>query len=397
MEQHMNPIEEAEELKRICADLKKETMLAVDTEFIRETTYSPKLALIQIATESQSWLIDNCALSVQDMQPLLQIFQDRNILKIFHYSQADQECLYHHYQITASPSFDTFEAASLLGYGESPSLQKLTKEVLGIALPKHHTRSNWLHRPLADDLKKYALADVENLVKIAKHLLDQLEKKQRQDWAIALSQQWEDPSRYQTSTKLILNRLLKAGKISQRSYPIVKALVKWREGRARELDKLRKSVMDDDTIISIANARPQNLEQLKTFRGIHSNEIKKHGEEILQLISNPPPSEDLTNDPKRFRAQNPTHNQANIIALLSTYLRHLCSELGIATRLTLTNQSIEKIVLENLLNPRQWFEQGLCSQEAASLVSKEILAMLNGRRALTIQGGKMVTITMKGD
>ncbi|MDL1872710.1 ribonuclease D [Deltaproteobacteria bacterium PRO3] len=388
MQSHFDMIQSPEALREVSAALAKEPLIAFDTEFIRESTYLPKLALIQTATRHEAWLIDVLALKPADMEPFLEVLRRPEILKVVHSAHGDQECLYHSYGALASPLFDTFEAASLLGLGESVSLRDLIRMELQLNVGKSHARTDWLRRPISEELKKYALSDVEYLVEIGDRMLRRLEKLDRKGWALELSAYYENPKLYEDNSEEIAERLAKSGRISARSFAILRDLVAWREKRARALNIPRRRVADDETLFHIANARPSTVEQLGKFRGINSGEIQRQGKALLAIIEahRNKPNELL---PEAPRPNIPNAAQARVIDLLGTYLRNLSEQLQIASRHLLTTHELRKIVLEKLHDPKQWVEQGLCSPQVAALIGEDLRAMLEGRRALSIENGRI--------
>lgn len=388
MKIHLEPITSPEVLHSVSQILRGEEMIAFDTEFIRENTYAPNLGLIQIATREEAWLVDVLALSAAAMQPLFDVFSDQKILKVLHSALGDQESLYHTYRLTASPTLDTFEAASLVGFGESVSLGQLVQSVMGVTLKKSHARTDWLRRPLSDEMKRYALSDVEYLVEIGERLLARLEELGRKTWAMELSAYYQNSALYDDPSAEIAHRLALSGKVNQRSYLILRELVAWREQRARMHNIPRRRIADDETLMHIANARPETFDQLSKFRGINSGEIKRQGEQILEIIREclhrPPAAM-----PRMPQIHKPSGSQSGVIDLLGTYLRVLCEELHVASRQLLTSKELRQIVVENLLDPEQWVQAGICSAQVKDLVGDELTAILKGKRALSLENAKI--------
>ncbi|MCE9624021.1 MAG: HRDC domain-containing protein [Deltaproteobacteria bacterium] len=385
---HFDVVDRPAVLREISQILAREKVIAFDTEFIRESTYLPKLALVQVATREDAWLLDVVSMKAVDMEPFLAVLRDPNILKVVHSAHGDQECLFHTYGMTASPILDTFEAASLLGMGESVSLRDLIRMELKLNVGKSHARTDWLRRPISEELKKYALSDVQYLVEIGERMLERLETLNRKKWAFELSAYYENHQLYADNSEEIAHRLAKSGRISARSFAILRDLVSWREKRARALNIPRRRVADDETLFHIANARPTSIEQLGKFRGINSGEIQRHGKDLLDIIQAHvnKPNDELPEAPK---PSIPNPAQARVVDVLGTYLRVLSEQLEIASRHLLTAAELRKIVLENLLDPKQWVEKGLCSAQVADLIGEDLTAMLEGRRVLSIANGKI--------
>ncbi len=395
MQLHTDLIDTPKALQDLCRVLEKETLIAFDTEFIRENTFAPKLALIQVGTANESWLVDAVKLTPEEMKPFLEILTKPTILKAMHSAHGDEECLYYAYRMTASPILDTFEAASLVGFGDSVSLRDLVRSLIGVKMVKDHTRTDWLKRPVNEEMKQYALADVQYLVEVARQLLAKLEELGRKDWAFELSGYFQDPSIYQDSSEEIAHRLAMGGRISRKSYGILKALVAWREQRARQIDIPRRRVADDGALIDIANARPRSLAQLEKFRGLNRGEISRQGKQLLHIIecfANQPENE----WPRLPDITKPTASQSRVVDLLGTYLRTLSEELRIAPRQLLTARELRIIVADNLLNPEDWVRRGLCREPVAKLVGPELTAMLKGQRALAIETDRLKIMKLDG-
>jgi len=396
MRLHPNLVSDVATLQEVCEKLKSEALIAFDTEFVRENTFLPQLGLLQVASASDAWLIDPLAFSVQQIEPFIEVLREPKILKILHSAFGDQECLIHAYDISASPTLDTFEAASLLGYGESVSLRELAKSLLGVRLNKGHTRTDWIKRPINDQMKAYALADVEHLVEIGSILLKQLDELGRRSWALELSAYYENPDLYRSSADEIAARLAQSGHVSKRAYVILKDLVAWREERALRLNIPRRRIADEGTLMDLANVRPHSVNELERFRGLNKGEVQRQGRNILSIIENAmkKPEEALPDVPRPVR---PTREQARIIDLLATYLRFLTEDLRIAPRQLLTVDKLRRIVVQNLLDPAQWASEGICPPQVAELIGDDITAMLKGERALMIDGDVLKTIQLTGD
>lgn len=389
MKFHPEPITQASQIIQLTEKLSKQTYLAFDTEFVRERTFFPELALIQVATEDEAWLIDPLALNKTQMQPFLEVLQNPKILKILHSAHGDQECLFSTYGITISPTLDTYEAASLAGYGESVSLRDLLQKTFQVQIPKFLTRTHWNQRPLSEEMQHYALVDVEYLVALAKRLEAELKKLDRWDWALELSSVLESAKLYQSNPKAMAERFAKSGKINSKRYPLFQDLIEWREKRARQLNLPRKRISDDETLMNIANIRPKNQDQLHKFRGLNNGEIRNQGRVLMEIIHRKRDKAPPFSLPTRARIRKPTPAQARVTDFLSTYLKTICQQHRIASRLVFTVKDLQRIVQDNLLKPEAWVEQEICSKRAADLVGEEIIAALLGKRTLVVENGEL--------
>lgn len=395
MNLHLELIQNSSELKRLCDQLSEQVavdpFLAVDTEFIRERTYYPQLALIQIATQSDAWLVDPLNFENEQIAPLLNIINDPKVLKFLHSAQGDQECFFFAYDQTIINTLDTFEAASLIGLGESVSLRDLIYRITGTQIPKYLTRTNWLKRPMGEEMRRYAMSDVEHLVKVGKELKSKLEGLSRFDWARELSQIYEDPKQYLPSPETMARRIGKSGRVHSKNYGVFLNLVQWREDRAQRLNLPRRRIADDDTLVNLANARPKTIESIKKFRGIQKAEIERRGKELLRIFQG---NGHVATPPKLPRFSKPNPQQARVIDFLGTFLKTICQEKKIASRLVLTVKELQRIVVDNLYEPEQWVEAGLCSPAAAQLVGKPIQSVLAGHKGLGIQSGRLTILDL---
>ena len=165
----MNIIKTTSELSKFCAHASKFDYLTVDTEFLRERTYYPKLCLIQLAFPSDQE--DNAVLvdpldNQLDLSPLYELFLNRNVVKVFHAARQDLEIFFHDKNIIPNPLFDTQLAAMVCGFGEQVGYETLVRSICKVNLDKSSRFTDWSLRPLSDSQKDYALADVTHLRQI---------------------------------------------------------------------------------------------------------------------------------------------------------------------------------------------------------------------------------------
>ncbi len=393
MKLHLDLIRDDTSLKQVAEKIQNCSFLAFDTEFIREKTFHPELALIQLATEEEAWLLDAPALGRHAMAPLLSLLEDPKILKVMHSAFGDQECLWSAYRITAKPVLDTFEAAALCGYGESVSLGDLVNRVLKVKLPKMHSRTHWLRRPLSEEMRSYALSDVQYLIPLTMKLREELSDLGRWEWALELSEATSNPLLYEPNIQSLATRLAQGGRFNPETFGVLCALVEWRENRARLINIPRKRIADDGTLISLAQARPHTLEKLSQFRGLNPGELQRQGENLLKIMENPVVLSHLPtfSAPKIFR---PSSAQSRAIDYLSTFLKAICQEKRIASRLIMTVKDLTEIVVDQLQDSQEWISRKLCSPRACALVEEELSAALQGRKGLALQKGKLTLLEL---
>jgi len=390
------PLKTPSEIIELAKILAKAPIISFDTEFIRENTFYPSVELIQVATRKESWLVDAQAFrgkNAEGLRPLLDIFENPKILKILHAAQGDQECLYTSYKTVAKPSFDTAVGAALCGYGDGIGLGNLLKALLGVNLKKGHARTNWAARPLPAQLIEYAHADVEFLVEAGEALLAKLDESGRRAWALELSAKWEDPALYSPDPEGLTHKLAKSGRMDARTFATLQELMKWREERVRVLNLPRRWVADDQVLLDLANVKPKDLEHLSAFRGLNKGEMKASGEKILEAIRRGSEVKE-GKGPAAVRTEHPSGDESQTLDLMKTYLGILADRERIALKHLLTTNQLLPLLREKSASPEEWVAKKLMSAEAARLVGGELHALLQGKRALSIDGRKIKIVTL---
>jgi len=371
----------------ICEWLKREKMVALDTEFIRETTFFPKIALIQVATQKEAWLLDPTVLTKEDLAPLLEVFTSPDILKVIHASYADQECLYWAYECIAEPVLDTSVGAALCGIGDNVGLQKLLKEELDITIPKGRSRVKWLSRPLANELLTYAEEDVLHLVDLGIALRARAEKLNRWEWV--LSESASQKEQFDTPPEAMAHKLGKNAHLDPVGRSILLELVRWRENRAKTKNVPRHWIVDNDVLLSLAKVRPRNVGELKTFRGLNAKEVERSGEEILNSVNRGVSQAKSLPPPEARVMHRGPQIETHLINLVQSYVAFLAKEHSIAHRYLMSAPQIEWLLKESALSLEDWVSHGILTSRAAELVGKELKALLEGEVGLKISKGEV--------
>ena len=278
----MNPelIQSAAPMDALLRRLSNEELIAADTEFFRETSYYPQLALVQIATDSILACIDPLAF---DAKPgLQQIFLDQQLTKVFHSCSQDMEVLFYYLGETPVSIFDTQIASALLSEHYQIGYASLVENELGIQLDKSQTRTNWLQRPLTDQQIEYAGDDVFYLYQLYKLLDKKLQHAGRKKWfAEECSRLFAGNSNYQVETDKLWKRVKGAVKLNRDKLAIVQAIAQWREQLAQQKDITRRRVLADDIIIQLALHPPENI---STLNQLIVNKYKLNDAERQQLF-----------------------------------------------------------------------------------------------------------------
>jgi ribonuclease D len=405
MPAHPELINTAGQIQELASKLKGRDVIAFDTEFIRESTFYPIVEIIQVATDEDSWIVDAQAFKKgfrpgprggydPGLEPLLDIFRDKSILKIVHAAQGDQECLYTSFGAVATPSLDTAVAASLCGLGDGIGLSKLLKAVMDVDLKKGHARTNWSVRPLPEQLVEYAHADVVHLVQLGRTLLTKLDEVGRRAWALELSAKWEDPKLYESDIEGLANKLVRGGRTDKRGYAALVELLRWREERVRHLNLPRRWVADDAVMLDLAHVRPKDMAHLSAFRGLNKGELKNSGEAILAALKRASETAEVSM-PKLPKPDIPSPDESQVLDLLRCYVGILADQHRIAVKHLMTASQLLPLLRNRPERPADLVAAGLLGEEASRLIGAEIIAMIKGERALTIRG-KAIEILSTG-
>ena len=277
-------IDTAEALQAICSRLATEDWIALDTEFLREKTYYPKLCLVQVATTDIVACIDPLALD--DLGPLLDLVFDPGITKVMHAARQDMEIFFHLRGAAPGPVFDTQIAALLLGYPDQIGYGNLVREMLGVNLDKLHTRADWSLRPLTRDQLHYAADDVIYLVEVYRQLQHKLQQLGRLDWLAEDFAQLSRAELYQTHPEQAWLKVKGSNRLKGASLSVLQALASWREEQAIRRDLPRGWILRDDALLEIARHKPATAASLGKLRGLGDRLLDKFGEQLVALVVN---------------------------------------------------------------------------------------------------------------
>lgn len=270
-------------LAKACQDWNQEPFLAMDTEFVRTSTFYPLAGLIQIADQSQCYLID--PLEIDNWQPFADLLSGP-VLKVFHACPEDLEVCRRLTGVMPSTVVDSQAAIALLGHGNSMGFQRAVETFLEVDLDKGETRSNWLQRPLTATQIEYAVADVWFLHHLFPKLRNQLEQQNRWSWLVEegkRSIQQASQSEHQLGD--YYRRIKLAWKLRPAEQYLLQQITSWREMLAREVNLPRNKVVDDATLWNIARYK-SNRRDLLAKSGVKPHIIREHGDILLELIDN---------------------------------------------------------------------------------------------------------------
>lgn len=368
-------------LQTLCDMLAGSEWLAVDTEFIREKTYYPRLCLIQICNGEVAACVD--PLAIDDLSPLLDLLYDGSILKVLHAARQDLEIFLHDYGRLPMPVFDTQPAAAMLGHGDQVGYANLVKQLLDVELPKDQSRTDWSQRPLDKQQQRYALDDVVYLGKLYLHMRGHLFDRERLQWLAADFATLADPQTYYPDPQDMWQRAKGRQVLRGRQLAVLQQLAAWREREARLRDLPRKWVLKDDAMIELSRRMPRDATGLGKIRGLEPGMIRREGDTLLKLIADASalPREQWPTD--KNRPTPLTAQQDAQVDLLQAALRLIADQHQLSPQAIATRKDLEKLV-------RGESESALHEGWRKLLAGDTLTAVLNGDRRLEIRDGELL-------
>jgi ribonuclease D len=339
------PVTTSAELLQALERLADGDFVALDTEFMRESTYFPKLCLIQAATAAHIVLID--PLAIPDLQPLWNFLNDAKRIKVLHAARQDLEVMSLSMRdaTLAGPIFDTQIAAALLGHPAQIGYGALVAERLSHTLDKGHTRTDWSRRPLSTEQLQYAEDDVRYLVPLYINLRDALEEAGRLPWLYEDTHELEDPALHRTDPGDAWKRLKGLDRLKPEQRATAKLLAQWREEAAIKHDKPRGWILADDSLREIADRMPTTLEALETVRTLPAGVVRRRGEELLSLVTRG--RELASSEPAAFIPPRPDPQQQALVTKLMNFTRTHAEGMKVSPELLATRRDVEQLVFSH--------------------------------------------------
>jgi len=372
-------IDSAAQLETLCTQLPGADWMTLDTEFLREKTYYPKLCLLQVAVPGVVACVD--PLVIEDISPLLDVIYDPGITKVMHAARQDMEILYHLRGTLPAPVFDTQVAALLLGFSDQVGYGTLVSELLGVTLDKLHTRADWSLRPLSPEQVRYAADDVIYLAQVYERLVERLGELGRLDWLTEDFEQLVQPALYSNAPQQAWLKVRGINRIKGASLSVLQALAGWRESLAQRLDRPRGWVLRDDVLVDIARHLPGNLAALGKIRGVNERVVSKNGEQLLGLIA-----EAREREPEPLPASGPKlrlkPEQDALVDAMQAVVRLCALENSLNPAVLASRKQLESFVAGNR-------DTGVMQGWRRKLAGERLQAMLDGELVLKVSAGKL--------
>ena len=254
-----------EDLLAFCERARSFEAVAVDTEFLREKTYHPRLCLVQVATPHESVAID--PLAVGDLSPLADLLGDPAVVKVFHACTQDMEVLLQAIGVLPAPIFDTQVAAAFLGERQQISYTGLVHAFCGVTLPKSESLTDWSRRPLTELQLAYALDDVRYLIQAYHLMVGRLNAEGRLSWVLDELRPLAARSHYVVDKREAYKKVKRVNSCTRRQLGIARELAAWREERAERRDIPRKWVISDEVLIALVKRAPRDEGAFRSIRG----------------------------------------------------------------------------------------------------------------------------------
>jgi ribonuclease D len=367
-------------LAAFCQTLRGAKVLAIDTEFVGENSYFPKLEIIQLATDAAAGVVDFPA--VRELGPLFEVLYDPAVEKVFHAGTQDLEIFYTLSRRPLAPVFDTQVAAAFVGYGEATSYASLVERVTGRHLKKIHTVTDWSRRPLSPSQLAYAVEDVTYLLPVHAHLTERLKRLGRLEWVREECRELEGvPAKARVQDRDRFRRVKDRHRLVPRELGILRELAAWREeaSRARNVPRLR--VVADEILVEVARLAPTRVADLHTLRRLYPRVIERYGEAIVQAVRRglDVPDGEL---PEIERGK-PLRVKPGVPELLNAVLRARAEERHVAPTLIATMRDLE--ILAHDPRREEALALPLLNGWRREMVGNELLEILEGKSGVRVE------------
>ncbi len=374
-------------LREACARLSQHAYVTVDTEFMRETTYYPKLCLIQMASAEEAVLVDPLAEGI-DLAPFIALMADPAVIKVFPAARQEIEIIWLLGQVIPAPLFDTQVAAMVCGFGDQVSYEQLANDLAKARIDKSSRFTDWARRPLSRAQLDYAISDVTHLRVVYEALAARLAETGRETWLAEEMSLLTSPETYAARPEDAWRRL--AGRVRRpREIAALIELAAWREIEAQQRDVPRSRILKDDALIEIAIAGPTTPEALAELRSIPRGfERSKSGGDILACIQRA-----QQRDPATLPAierERPRGNTGATLDLLKVLLKAVSERERVAPKILASVDDLEAIAFDDEADVRAlrgWRRE---------LFGEPALLLKKGRLALAVDRGRVVIVS-RGD
>ena len=353
---------------------------ALDTEFLWEKTYAPRLCLVQIAVGGDVWLLD--PLEGAPLEPVAELVADSSVRKLMHAPSADLIAFGLHFGAVPANVFDTQVAAGFVGLTASASLDRLLEQVLRVRLHHDETFSDWTRRPLRETQLLYAADDVRHLGALVDELERRLADRGRSAWALAeIDRRFCTAEAAGADPERAWRKVQRRGRLSPQALGVLVEVAAWRERAARRRDQPSGWVMKDPTLAEIARAMPRTPDDLQHIRGVGKSLGERDAGELLEAVARgldrePPPAERST--PQRIA------RQVDAVATLAVPMARIrCQDADLAPELVANRADLDRF-LEAVVAGEDLAALPLGQGWRRELLGDDLVRLVEGRVALSL-------------
>lgn len=336
-------IDRDEQLRSVADELERSPWIGIDTEFMREKTFFPKLCLLQISAPAHLWCIDT--LAITELAPLTQALTGAERPKIIHAARQDLEAIYLVTRQIVAPVFDTQIAAACVGMKAQLGYADLAKTLLEVSIGKSQTRTDWSRRPLSAAQLSYAADDVLHLHDIADRLQSRLRELGRAQWVEEDCAQLSNPRLYDPDPERAWTRLKGISQLAPRAGGIARALAAWREHLAREKDLPRSWILSDAAIFNLAHADARSAQQVHAA----APETAGWSEAVMARLLEAITTSEAIQVSAEALAQDarPTPEQKALINRLAQLVDKRAVELGVSAEILATRGELKSLAMSS--------------------------------------------------
>ena len=381
-------LETTEDLAAFCQRMASEKFITVDTEFLRETTYYPKLCLIQIAGEDEAVLIDPMAQGM-DLAPFFELMSNQQVLKVFHAARQDFEILIQLSGSVPTPVIDTQIAAMVCGFGDQVGYEAIVRKLVGASIDKSSQFTDWSRRPLTSKQALYAVSDVTHLRVVYEKLQAQLHETGREGWLDDEIEVLTSPDTYRVDPEESYKRI-KARIQNKKQFGVLISIAAWREREAQSRNVPRGRILKDEALAEIAIQMPQKPESINELRLVSKGTANSSmGAAILKAVAH-----GLARDPKTIpdfkgRGEEMSAAQQAASEVLKLALKVACETENVAPKLLASASEIDAVAVDDNADVpllHGWRREVFGNMALDIKHGKACIGMENGRAVLIKRG-----------
>ncbi|MGI9627606.1 MAG: ribonuclease D [Longimicrobiales bacterium] len=341
-------VQDPEGAKELQDELSGVDSVAVDCEAAGFHRYSDRLCLVQLSTESRTFVLDPLATNISTvLKPTL---EDPGVIVLMHGAAYDLRLLQRDLGIFVTRLSDTQVAASLLGE-PSVSLQALLQRHLDVKVSKKYQRADWAQRPLTDEMLDYAAGDTRHLHRLANILAGLLDEAGRQEWAMEEYVRLVESARAPESKKEPVDpvtRVKGARSLDPIACTALRAGLAWRDTIARKKDRAPFRVISDQALMEAAQTRPRTVSDFGAMKGVSERLIASHGQDLIgryEAIEGMEPEELEPYPSAPPRSSRPSPEVEALFESLKAERNQIAQELGIERGRLMSNSLLLEIAM----------------------------------------------------